>query len=73
MTRIKSECQENAAGMLRGKQSRFLGWIGDIRYYMLDGKVWSLTLDGRVAHTDDDSDRDQLLAMVSHFNQGVSE
>ena len=39
--KIKDENAGNAIRMLE-KDGTFLGWIGDIRYYVLDGKAWSV-------------------------------
>ncbi len=69
MTVIKSECRDNAVGMLQGKHSLFLGWIGNIRYYVVDGKVWSHDLEGEVCRCDDDEEGAQIRKVVSKLNK----
>lgn len=61
MIDIKPECHLNAVGMLKSKPSYFLGWIGDVRYYLVDGKAWSLTPAGQVARSDDSEETDHIL------------
>jgi len=64
MTRNKPGCAENAIGMLESRPHYFIGWIGDIRYYVVDGRAWSRTLDGRVARSDDPEETSRIVRSV---------
>jgi hypothetical protein len=64
---IKAECVDNARGMLEGPHSQFLGWIGNVRYYLCDGKVWSVC-GGTIARSDDADESEVLRLTVKFFN-----
>lgn len=68
MVKIKIDCQDNAAGMLR-TCAAFLGWIGDIRYYMLDGRAWSIGPYG-VARSDDGEETALIARQCRAFAGG---
>jgi DNA topoisomerase VI subunit A len=46
----------------------FIGWLGNIRYYLLDGKVWSDNL-GVIARSDDQAESNQLRKQVEALTQ----
>ena len=66
MITVKPECQDNAIGMLQSKHSRFLGWVANIRYYLVDGKVWSWPFggDAKVCRSDSSHETDAIVKMV---------
>lgn len=73
MKRIKAECVDSAIGMLNSKHSKFIGWVGNIRYYVVDGKVWSWAFGGNVARSDDQAESDQIIKSVTYLNRDSGE
>lgn len=71
MTIISQDCTDNAIGMLHSKPFFFLGWVGNIRYYVVDGKAWSLTLGGSVSRSDDSRETDRIVRMVKGLSGRV--
>ncbi len=69
MIPVKPDCRENAIGMLRSRANYFRGWVGDVRYYVVDGVAWSHTLAGAVARAETPEETDSTVAMVRHFNR----
>lgn len=67
MVKIKKDCRENAAGMLRSRAT-FLGWIGNIRYYVLDGKAWSIN-GAVVARSTNDEETRRIISDCKSLQQ----
>ena len=61
------EQTDNARGMLDTKHAKFLGWIGDIRYFACDGKAWSIS-GGTIARSDCADESAQIFRQVKALN-----
>jgi hypothetical protein len=72
MVTIKPDCQFNALGMLRSKPGYFIGQIGEVRYYVVDGKAWSLDAKGRIARSDSPAETRRIVRMVRELNKGAT-
>lgn len=60
-------CQENAQKMLRSKSEYFKGWVGDIRFYMVDGDLWHWAFGQDCGRYEDDDAILTVKRLLNHF------
>lgn len=60
------EVQDSAISMLLNK-GQFLGWVGDLRYYVLDGEAWCVR-HGLVYRSEDQEESEQIIRQVRDLN-----
>lgn len=70
MIQIKHSCIENAVGMLRSKPEYFIGEMGDLRFYVVDGVTWSYSPFNRsVSRSECDDEAESIRKCVLYLNR----